>query len=229
MSGDEAVRPRVRGRRGVRRYAVLGSVAAGLILIAATSASFLATNGTATASVTSTGSGTAGDVYTPSCTTSSGTTTCTSPTITGITTLDWGASASTTPQEAAWSAAQGEVTSVTTAGDVAVVDATGGQTLITVTLTNAAAMTGAYTYVNIPIEIYKCTLSSGTCDMAVDANQSKQYLTFSDATLTFDVNTSDSTDTYYEVVVPTGGSMYVYSTSTSSDLAANFLVTSQIL
>ncbi len=226
------MRRRARGQRGMRRYAVLGSVAAGLILFAATSASFLATNGTATASVSSTGSGTAGDVYTPTCRTSSGTTTCTSPTITNITTLDWGATGTgttTTPQEAAWSAAQGEVTSVTTAGDVAVVDATGGQTLITVTLTNAAAMTGAYTYVNIPIEIYKCALASGTCQMGVDSNQSEQYLTFSDASLTFDVNSGDSTSEYYEVVVPTGGSMYVYSTNTSSDLAADFLVTSQIL
>ena len=199
---------------------MLGAVAAGLILVAATSVSFLATNGTASATVTSSGSGTAGNVYTPSCAT-----TCTAPTIKSITTLDWGANGTTTPQAAAWSAAQGTVTSVSTAGDLAVVDGTAGKTLITVALTNAASMANDYTYVNIPVEIYKCTVTSGTCTMAADANQSEQYLSFSNASLTFQV--AGGSAMYYEVVVPTGGSMYVY--NAGSNLASKFLVTSQIL
>jgi hypothetical protein len=122
------------------------------------------------------------------------------------------------------------VTEVSTAGDVAVVDGTAGPTLITVALTNAAAMASAYTYVNIPIEIYSCSLGSGTtCAMASDTTKHpEEYLSFSNASLTFQVN--GGSGDYYEVVVPTGGSMYVYSTSGgNTDLAANFLVASQIL
>ncbi len=215
---------RVGGTRRIRRYALAGAVAAGLILIASTGMSFLATNGTASATVSTSGSG-SGDVYTPNCSASP----CTDPTLpSGITTLDWGAASSATPQEPAWSAAQGQVTAVSTPGDVALVSGTAGPTLITVALINAAAMPGAYTYVNIPLEIYKCTVSSGTCAMAADTtNHPEEYLSFSNASLTFQV--TGGTGVYYEVVVPTGGSMYVYSTTTTADLAANFLVTGQIL
>lgn len=219
----DSVGPRLRsGRRGptARRYVLIGAIAAGAILVASTSAAFLATNGTASASVSTTGSGNAGNVYDSSL-----------PTATGAPTT-WEAGGATTPTAPGWSAAAGQVTQVTTAGDVAIVDASGAQTLITVALTNAAAMTGAYSYVNIPIEIYACKDGTATtCTWALDTNQTTtpQYLTFSNASLTFDVNSAGASGVYYEVVVPTGGSMYAYSTATSSDLSASWLVTADLL
>ena len=203
-----------------RRYAALGAVAVGLILVGTTGAAFLATNGTASATVSPVGGTSAGNVYTTKLPTTG-----TTPPAT------WVESGSTSAQAPAWNATQGQVTQVSTAGDLAIVDAS-TPTLITVALTNAAAMASAYTYLNLPIEIYKCATATTNCTWATSPGTTDnpqatlpEYLSFSNASLTFQV-TGGSGD-YYEVVVPTGGSMYVY--STSGTLAANFLVTSQIL
>ena len=214
----DSVAPRSGRGRIARRYVLVGAIAAGAILVVSTGAAFLATNGTASATVSPTGSGTAGNVYDQAL-----------PTGTGAPTA-WQASAATTPRAPSWSAGAGQVTQVTTSGDVAIVDGTGGPTLITVALSNAAAMAGAYTYVNLPIDIYKCTGSSTTaCTWALDTTQtnSPDYLTFSNASLTF--NVAGGTGVYYEVVVPTGGSMYAYSTANTSDLSASWLVTADVL
>lgn len=207
-----------------RRPLLVGALAAAAVLMATTSLSFLSSNGTAGATVTPSGSGTA-NVYAAAAT---------SPTLPNAS-LTWEITGTTTDQLPAWNVSQGQVTQVTTAGDVAVVDGTAGNTLITVTLANAAAMAGAYSYVNIPIDIYQCTVATSTCTWAAAdelnsspaAAYSTQYLSFSNASLSFEV--SGGANTYYEVTVPTGGSLYCYSTATSSDLSPSFLVTTQLL
>ena len=212
--------PRHRSRFS-RRYVLFGTLAAGAILVVSTSAAFLANNGSTSATVTLTGSSTAGEVYSAAGS---------SPALPSGGPTSWAEAASgtpTVPVTPGWDATAGKPTTVTTAGDVAIVDGTGGQTMITVTLNNAASMASAYTYVNIPIEIQKCVVSSGTCTWSQDTNVPETYLSFSNATMTVDV--TGGTGTYYEVVVPTGGSMYPYSTSSTTDLEAGFLVTANVL
>ena len=207
-----------------RRPLLVGVLAAAVILVTTTSLSFLSSNGTAGATVTPSGSGSA-NVYAAAST---------SPTLPS-TSLTWQVTGTTTDQLPAWNVSQGQVAQVTTAGDVAVVDGTAGKTLITITLANAAAMAGAYSYVNIPIDIYQCTVATSTCTWAAadELNTSPavaygtQYLSFSNASLNFEV--SGGTGTYYEITVPTGGSLYCYNTATTSDLSPSFLVTTQLL
>lgn len=217
-----------RTRRGpsrrARRYVLLGGLAAAALLVASTGAAFLAQNGNAGVSVTETGSTSAGSVYSAGTSSSPGSLPTGTSSFYVPTTWETG---STAPVSPAWSVTQGQPTTVTTAGDVAIVDGTGGETMITVALTDAAAMAGAYSYVNIPIEVYTCTASATGCSWSLDSSVPESYLTFSNAALTFDV--PGGSEVFYEIVVPTGGSMYPYSIANSSDLGATFAVSASVL
>jgi hypothetical protein len=195
----------------------IAAVAAGLVV--ATGLAFLQTNGTATASVT-TGNAT-GEVYTSNptsvptnfptvwyCGLSTGTAADTA-------TTGCGTTATTGPDPAGWSPAASSTGSITTSGDLAIIDATNGPVMVTIALTNAADMSSDYSYFNMPIELASWTPGTSTSwtTNVKDANSvGEQYLNLTDGYVTYDLPQGD----YYEVYVPTGGSYYCVSTSTAS-------------
>jgi hypothetical protein len=194
---------------------VLGVGAA--LLVAGAGFAFLNTNGTATTAVTAGGTaqGNFADVYTAS------------------PPVAWALAGGTgSPQSAQWTPVLNSVSTVTQAGDLAIVDATGtsGNILVTVALTNPAALSGDYAYMNLPIVVKACTLSGSTCTWqdATDANgnaigaSAPQYLTLTNGYLTFLLQ--GGTGKYYEIEIATGGSFFTIST-TAGSLSPAFLVT----
>jgi hypothetical protein len=214
LPGSDLATVRAGRVRRFRRWAFWGVAALGAALLAATTFAFLGTNSTASASVT------------PSSPTGSAVYTSTPPT--GVYFLH----GNTTAAAPGWYATQGSVTSVKTAGDVAVIDGTNpGPMLITVALANPAALATAYSYVNIPVDLFECsTAGTSTCiqggwSQVPTGVSNPNYLSFSNGVLTFAV--TGAANTYFEVEVPTGGSFYTYNSAGTT--GASFLVSAQLL
>lgn len=110
-----------------------------------------------------------------------------------------------------WTPIEGQSVAVTTAGDIAVIDARGlaGNVYITLTLTNAAELGGAYAYFILPVEIEAYSdASSGSWSGANGADSGpaigRQFLTLANGFITFLVDGGS----LYGITIPTGGSIF---------------------
>lgn len=148
------------------------------------------------------------------------------------------------PVAPGWTPTVNATGSVTYAGDVAMVDAGKGSggVLVTVALTNTAALSAGYSYLNLPLAVQawngtawvSAKDASGAYigySSAGGADNGVQYLGLTTGYLTFDlpasgnsnsVYSSTTSPAYYEVIIPQGGSFYTISSSSSSDLAPSF-------
>lgn len=129
---------------------VLGAIS----LVVGTGVSFTATNDTSTVAITAGGIG--GGVTDFASVSFSA-----NAVITGVRPVQ--AATGTTFVAPAWSPTIDQVVPVTTAGDLAIINASGttGNILVTASLTNPVGLSKAYSYFNLPISIYKST-NAGT-------------------------------------------------------------------
>ncbi len=114
-----------------------------------------------------------------------------------------------------WSPTAQSAGSVTTAGDVALIDGTIASNGITVSMyvTNLAGLQQDYNSLALPVNIYESTCSSGCTwaqSSAVIASP-PTYLTATTGYLVFNLPAGK----YYDIALDTGGSFYCTSTSTS--------------
>lgn len=218
-----------------RKMAMVGVAVAAAGLLAATGFAFLSTNSSASTTVTAGGIAGANNEF-------ADVTTSSIPS--GInSTSTWFASGATTPTtQNLWTPVVGQVGSVTTPGDIAMVDTTGqssGDVLITLVLANAAALDQDYAYMNLPITIWSCaagasclggTSPSGWTSVTADANSNTignngtSYLTLSNGYLSFLL----PADAVYEFAIPKGGSFFTISSNTTTgSLSPSYLVNVQ--
>lgn len=231
--------------RQFKKRVLLTVGALSLGVVAVTGYAFLNSNAIATTSITGTTSNT-GAVFTSNpATVPSGmpsTWYCNGPTSTASVTFTQTAGCSAPPSTQdygpvapGWTPTVNATGSVTGAGDVAMVDAGKGSggVLVTVALTNTAALSAGYSYLNLPIAVQawngtawvsaKDTSGAYIGYSSTSSENGVQYLGLTTGYLTFDLPASGTTTpAYYEVIVPQGGSFYTISSSPSSDLAPSF-------
>lgn len=128
----------------------------------------------------------------------------------------------TTAVTPSWSPIAGSAGSVTTAGDLAVIDATTVANAIVLNfyITNLAALQQNYSSYVLPVNVYSCAsacTSAGawTQDTAVIASP-PSYLTNSAGVVTLKLPTGK----YYDVALDTGGAFYTISTTASGGALA---------
>lgn len=218
-----AVLPAGSGRRFRQRRFLLVTIPGLAILAAAMGVSFLGNTGTTSAAV----SGSAPDFvypvaaseslpsavdalkYTPS-------TDISSQTISSAVTPSW----APTAQSAG---------SVTTAGDLALIDGTQAANGVTVTLyvTNLAGLQQDYSSLALPVNIYESPCTSGSCTWSQSSviASPPSYLTATGGFLVFNLPAGK----YYDITLDTGGSFYCTSTSTtgSATLSPSYYFTAQ--
>jgi hypothetical protein len=152
---------------------------------------------------------------------------------TGITTTTTGTNIGTL-QTPSWSPVQYSAGSVTTAGDLALIDAGAAPNGVNVTVyvTNLAALQEDYSSFALPIGVYSYVPPSGsgstpswTLDTAVVGGTiaTATYLTSTSGYLTFNLPSSTA---YYDITIDSGGSYYCTST-TAGSLAPTFFITAQ--
>lgn len=145
-----------------------------------------------------------------------------------------------------WAPAAGSPGSVTTAGDLALVDATSltaqQNMIVNVYVTNLAALGSAYSSWAFPLDIYSCTPSgAGTCSATSSQTagtsapwtQVSAAVPFSSGVESFLTSTEGYESfslpggAFYDITLDTGGSFYTVSTSTASDLNPSFYFTAR--
>ncbi|MDE3222257.1 MAG: hypothetical protein KGL79_02360 [Acidobacteriota bacterium] len=161
-----------------------------------------------------------------------------------LSTLEYttGISSSTLPSSPtlpSWTPAANSAGSVTTAGDVTVIDATGANNGVEANLyvTNMASLQNDYSSWVLPVDVYQCTPTTTytTCSNTVSTptGSLEPWTKYTAASGNFVTSTTGNLNfnfpkgSYYDIVVPTGGSYYCISTSNTSDLAPSFYVTAQ--
>lgn len=155
---------------------------------------------------------------------------------TAVSSGPWKVSATTTPTSPAWSPVANQAGSVTTAGDLAFVDASSATTsspylLVTVYVTNLSALSKAYGSYAWPIRVYKAssvatnTISwnSTAVTDANGVNTANTYLTNTQGFESFKLPAGTSAS-YYDITMDAGGSYFTLSTSAGS-LTPTFYVT----
>lgn len=220
--------PRIRRRR--RRFLAI-SVAALAILGASLGVSFLGNTGSITTSVSAASSN---FVY-PVANSSSlpaGTNFVNSLKYTPSTAITSSSSSSTitTATVPNWSPTAQSAGSVTTAGDLALVDGTIASNGVNVSLyvTNLAGLQQDYSSLALPVNIYQSTCTSGSCSWTQASSviaSPPTYLTATSGFLTFNLPAGK----YYDITIDTGGSYYCTSTSTSgtATLSPSYYFTAQ--
>jgi hypothetical protein len=223
------------------KYAKAGFALMAAGAIAGTGYAFLATNGNATTTITASSSeyavvDPAASTF-PTLATPSTSNTYVKPPTTWVT---GGTSAVTTGM---WTPILDQAIQETTKGDVALIDTTGessGSVLVTLNLTNPAALGQAYTTMNIPIGVKEWNLSPNQTPTSSttgawtsmsgfpSGSSGPEYLNFSTGTLSFLLPSGG----WYEIYMPNStpntpgaaGSFYTVSTSSGS-LAPTFNLT----
>ena len=129
-----------------------------------------------------------------------------------------------------WTPVAGSAGSVTTAGDLAVIDATTGtlgpdhgSLLVNMYITNLDKLQQAYSSFAFPVNVYSSTTGTGTWTADTTVLPAVTYLTYSTGFLSFDMPAGK----YYDITFDTGGSFYTTSTSTVADLNPSFFFTAQ--
>ena len=220
-SGEPAGGPRRHLRQ--RRFLLVG-VAGLAVLAAAMGVSFLDNSGTTSAAVTG---GTATLVY-PVANSNSVPSAVTSLKYTGTGGINV-SHVFTGAVLPSWSPTALSAGSVTTAGDLVLIDATTVTTGVnlSVYITNLAGLQQDYNSFALPVNVYSSTCASGcTWSQASTVVASPPtYLTATGGFLTFNLPTGK----YYDIAIDTGGSFYCTSTSTSGTaaLAPSFYFTAQ--
>ena len=110
----------------------------------------------------------------------------------------------------AWSPTIDQVVPVATAGDLAIINASGttGNILVTVSLTNPVGLSKAYSYFNFPIDVYKSTDAgttwvrqlTGAGSTSIGGSTGVTYLSLTNGFVTFLV--AGGANTLYELHVP---------------------------
>lgn len=123
-----------------------------------------------------------------------------------------------------WAPIAGSAGSVTTAGDLGLIDATtvANAIILNLYVTNLAALQQDYSSYSLPINVYSSTCPSNVCTWAQDSTvlvSAPTYLTNSAGVVTLKLPTGK----YYDVTMDTGGSFYTISTTaTGGALSPNF-------
>lgn len=149
------------------------------------------------------------------------------------------AAANTTGQAPNWSPVAGSAGSVTTGGDIAVVDgraaSAGGalNVIVTLYITNLAPLQKMYGSYAFPIKVYESTQSppdfSGwsATPLTLDS-QSLFYMTNTTGFLSFTLPTHATHNKYYVIELESGGSFYCVSTTAAGgELGPSFFITAQ--
>ena len=200
----------------IRGRVIAVCVAAMSILLATMTPSFLGNTGTTSATVTAV----SGSLVYQIASGSTIPTAVTSLEYTPSTAISGGTiSTATLP---GWSPAANSAGSVTTAGDVTLIDATQANNGVEANLyvTNMANLQTDYSSWVLPVTVYQsaCTTSC-TWSPYITGN----YVTSTTGNLNFNLPKGF----YYDIVVPTGGSYYCISTTNTANLAPQFYVTGQ--
>ena len=116
-----------------------------------------------------------------------------------------------------WSPTVGTVGSVTTGGDIALVDTAGTSTNTSVSniITNPAMLLADYTSFALPVTVYSSSRADSACawsPYAQESPSSTNYLTSTSGFLTFTL----APGKYYDVTIGTGGSYFCDSTAESN-------------
>ena len=211
-----------------RRFAVVGAVVAAVALLVGTAVTFTAENGNDTFTITSSAAA-AGSVSLRTVDTVADLAT------QGTAPNTWKISGATTGAAPAWTPVLNNAVSVTTPGDIAIIDARGltsGNILITLSLTNAAQIDADHNYFILPVDLWVwqtdtvwAAANTGNGDslpLTGGTPIATQYLSTSNGYLTWTV---DGTGVY-EITIPTGGSIFAVSTLVNSShaLAPTFVI-----
>ena len=154
---------------------------------------------------------------------------------TAVTSLEYTSSPSTAGTLPSWTPTPDTAGSVTTAGDVALVDATSSALVVNIYITNLASLQSAYSSFAFPVEIYSSTCSSSTCTWALDTNltpessgQPTVFITNTEGQLSFSLPLT-SPGSYYDITLGPAntGSYYTLSSVSSSNDSPSFYVTAQ--
>jgi hypothetical protein len=214
FTGGTATAPVSASRAKLRKRFLIFGIGALALLGPILGVSFLADSGTVNTTITqpSTSSGsltytkcpnsTATPVYSP--------TACTSSTQKAFTLPSWSPTANSSG-------------SVTTAGDLGLIDAKGqsGPVILDVYVTNLQAMALDYSSFAFKINVYQCTASDAVCSSSnwktitswdSTTYTSTPYITSSSGFISFSLPGGD----WYDVAINTGGEYYCISTSTTS-------------
>lgn len=117
-----------------------------------------------------------------------------------------------------WQPVAGSAGSVTTAGDLALIDATtvANAVVLNMYVTNLSALQQDYSSYALPINVYSSTCPSNVCTWTADttvipAANAPLYLTNSAGVVTLKLPTGK----YYSIAMDTGGAFYTISTTAS--------------
>ncbi len=228
-------------RAGPRRLLRAAAAAAGLAVVAATSYAFLDSSGVTSTSITASTS--AGVTITLAGTALPTTGSATAANI-------WATGGASAITSGMWSPQLDTPVSVTAPGDIAVINTSSlasGNVIINLDVTNTPALNGAYSYFNLPVNLYKwtyvstggnwtslATLSDGTVLTAT----SPTMLSLTDASASWEVPAGG----VYEIEIPfdssniggDDGSLYMFqatqpssANATTWSLAPDFYVSTQ--
>lgn len=210
---------------GTRKKFLIVSVAALLVLGTSMGVSFTADTGVTQLATANTG-GALPLIWSPTYGTAGGLPVA----VTGAATAGWkygtaGTGAQSVPTPPVWpTVVAGQAGSVTSSGDIAVVDATdisASYLLVTVYITNMRPLALTYNSYSLPIRVYNATaFSSGaitwSASPTVDSNSvntANTYLTNNQGYETFKLATGAGK--YYAITLDSGGAFYPYQTGAS--------------
>ena len=116
-----------------------------------------------------------------------------------------------------WSPTMDTAGSVTTGGDIALIDTAGASTntSVSIFITNLAMLQADYTSFALPVTVYSSTCADSACawsPYAQESPSSTNYLTSTSGFLTFTL----APGKYYDVTIGTGGSYFCDSTAESN-------------
>lgn len=134
-----------------------------------------------------------------------------------------------------WAPTAQSAGSVTTPGDLALIDATIASNGVTVSLyvTNLAGLQQDYSSLALPVNIYRSACTSGSCTWTQASGviaSPPTYLTATSGFLTFNLPASvGGIPQYYDITIDAGGSFYCTSTSSSgtATLSPSYYFTAQ--
>ena len=139
-----------------------------------------------------------------------------------------GTTVTLTPYTAAqWSPAADSAGSVTTAGDIALIDASAATSNVIVTLfkTNLQNLSSDYSSFALPVNVYSCTSSCTTTGSWTAVANASSYITNDNGTYSISL----ASGSFYDLTIDLNGEYYCISTTVSSSaaLAPTFFVTAQ--
>ncbi len=229
-TGTNNGRHLLRGRSRQRRF-LLVTIPGLAILAVAMGVSFLGNTGTTSASVTAASSNFVYPVASTK-TLPAGTNFVSSLKYTLAAAITSSSASSTinTATVPSWSPVAQSAGSVTTAGDIALIDGTIASNGVTVSMyvTNLAGLQQDYSSLALPVNIYESPCTAGSCTWTQSSSviaSPPSYLTGTSGFLTFNLPAGK----YYDIAMDTGGSFYVTSTSTTgtATLSPSYYFTAQ--